>query len=317
MRTAFPYFGSKRRVAGDIWKRFGDPRYYYEPFAGSLATLLERPAPTTSKARYEYASDTYCMISNFYRAVRFGDPLALARMADWPESQLDLEARYHWLERQRHRLHRQLLADPKWFDVECAAWFAWVNSVKIGTYSRSLILRRNSGVCRKNQDLSAYFTELAHRLKGVSFHYGEWVKLANAAEKESHRSDVAILLDPPYKYSTGREKNLYVTDSGDVAGDVQTWAVARARTHPRLKIALCGFVGEHTMPPSWEEFAWSSKLGKGRERIWFSPSCQRPAEPKTEAVQSRDTIQPLPVVIRSEDEGLPLGCRPVSVLARY
>ena len=313
MRTAFPYFGSKRRVAADIWQRFGDPSYFYEPFAGSLATLLERPKSTTSKARYEYVSDTDCMISNFFRAAQFGDPLELAHLADWPESQLDLEARFDWLSRQRQRLHRQLLADPKWFDLECAAWFAWVNSVKIGTYSRSLVLRRNSGICRKNQDLPAYFTELSHRLKNVSIHYGDWSKLANAAEKESGRSNVAILLDPPYAYSTGREKGLYVTDSGDVAAYVHRWALARAATHPKLKIALCGYAGEHETPPTWEEFAWSSKLGKGRERIWFSPSCQRPAESDSEAIQSRDTVQPLPEVMRSGEDGVPLGCRSVTV----
>lgn len=316
MRTAFPYFGSKRRVAADIWQRFGDPRYFYEPFAGSLATLLKRPKPTTKSARYEYVGDTDCMITNFFRAARFGDPLELARMADWPEAQLDLEARTDWLDRQRSRLHRHLLADPKWFDIECAAWFAWVSSVTINRDSRSLVLRRNSGVRRRNEDLPAYFTTLAGRLKDVSFHYGDWMKLANAAVMESRHSDVAILLDPPYAYSTGREKGLYATDSGDVAALVKRWAVARATTHPKLKIALCGYAGEHQMPSSWEEFGWNSTHGKGRERIWFSPRCQQPAEPKSEAIQSRETVQLQPVVIRSGDNGVPLGCRPVTVLAR-
>ena len=62
-------------------------------------------------------------------------------------------------------------------------------------------------------------------------------------------------------------------------------AVAIAETRPRLKIALCSFAGEYRMPPTWEEFAWSSKLGKGRERIWFSPSCR---EQQPESLQLRD-----------------------------
>jgi hypothetical protein len=54
-----------------------------------------------------------------------------------------------------------------------------------------------------------------------------------------------------------------------------------------LRIALCGYEGEHDMPPTWECVAWkanggySSQNGEGnanpnRERIWFSPHCGRP-----------------------------------------
>ncbi len=53
--------------------------------------------------------------------------------------------------------------------------------------------------------------------------------------------------------------------------------------HPKLEIALCGYAGEHKMPPDWEEVAWSSQLGKGREWIWFSPNCLRPGQRKSDA----------------------------------
>jgi len=52
---------------------------------------------------------------------------------------------------------------------------------------------------------------------------------------------------------------------------------------PRLRIALCGYEGEHAMPRSWRIHAWKSHGGygvrnpdnqnKGRERIWLSPHC--------------------------------------------
>ena len=44
MKAPFPWFGGKRRVAPEIWAAFGDVDNYVEPFAGSLAVLLERPA---------------------------------------------------------------------------------------------------------------------------------------------------------------------------------------------------------------------------------------------------------------------------------
>ena len=54
----------------------------------------------------------------------------------------------------------------------------------------------------------------------------------------------------------------------------------------RLRIALCGYAGEHAMPASWAEWAWKAAGGYGsqssrhdnpnarRERIWFSPHCE-------------------------------------------
>jgi hypothetical protein len=47
-----------------------------------------------------------------------------------------------------------------------------------------------------------------------------------------------------------------------------------------LRIALCGYEGEHTMPDSWECIAWKANGGyatsqenSAKERIWFSPHC--------------------------------------------
>lgn len=273
MKAAFPYFGAKHRVAPMIWDRFGDPSYYYEPFAGSLGTLLQRPEGGP-RERYEYAGDADGLITNFFRAAKMGDPMELARLADWPANGIELESRGRWISEQRHKLHQHLLDDPDWFDMKCAAWFAWMQSVRLGTKSVTTIFRRTAGVRRRNQNLPCYFAELANRLKDVTIHHGDWINLANAAAMESRHSRVAILLDPPYSYRTGREKGLYLTDSADVASYVHRWALAVAKTRPKLKIALCGYAGEHQMPPTWTAFAWNSKLGKGKERIWFSPSCQ-------------------------------------------
>lgn len=44
----------------------------------------------------------------------------------------------------------------------------------------------------------------------------------------------------------------------------------------QLRIALCGFVGEHEMPASWSCVAWAStstSRTRAMERIWFSPHC--------------------------------------------
>lgn len=42
LQAPFPYFGGKSRIADVIWQRLGDVANYVEPFAGSLAVLLQR-----------------------------------------------------------------------------------------------------------------------------------------------------------------------------------------------------------------------------------------------------------------------------------
>lgn len=45
LRAPFPWFGGKRKVAEEVWRRFGRVENYVEPFFGSGAVLLGRPMP--------------------------------------------------------------------------------------------------------------------------------------------------------------------------------------------------------------------------------------------------------------------------------
>lgn len=64
MKAPFPWFGGKRRVAPIIWQAFGDVDNYVEPFAGSLAVLLERPA--WHKRRAETVNDADQFLANLF-----------------------------------------------------------------------------------------------------------------------------------------------------------------------------------------------------------------------------------------------------------
>ena len=81
MKAPFPWFGGKRRVASEIWAAFGDVDNYVEPFAGSLAVLLERP--TWHRAACETVNDADKFLANFWRALAH-DPQAVAEHCDWP-----------------------------------------------------------------------------------------------------------------------------------------------------------------------------------------------------------------------------------------
>ena len=68
---------------------------------------------------------------------------------------------------------------------------------------------------------------------------------------------------------------------------VRAWAIENG-PNPDLRIALCGYEGEHRMPDDWTVYEWKAAGGYGsqgegrgrdnaaRERIWFSPHCLRP-----------------------------------------
>ena len=125
----FPYFGGKRTIAADVWKRLGSPKQYIEPFCGSLAILLSAPKP----ASLEVVNDGSGFIANFWRAVKHQAP-AVAQWADYPVSHIDLGARHRWLMEQRDRIGQDL-HDPNYpGDAQVAGWWLWGQCCWIGGY---------------------------------------------------------------------------------------------------------------------------------------------------------------------------------------
>ena len=99
-----------------------------------------------------------------------------------------------------------------------------------------------------------------------------------------------MFLDPPYT-ETERTRDIYAVDDGLLAPAVRDWALACA-DDPLMRIALCGYEGEHEMP-GWMPITWKAHGGYGsqgngrgranaeREVVWFSPHCL-PADPMTQ-----------------------------------
>ncbi len=142
-----------------------------------------------------------------------------------------------------------------------------------------------SGVDSSQGGVMEWFLRLRARLRPVRVCCGDWSRVVTPAVTTGIGL-TGVLLDPPYADTANREPNIYAADSLTVAHDVRAWAVANG-DNPQLRIALCGYEGEHEMPPSWECVAWKSQGGYGsqgsgrgrdnaaRERIWFSPACLR------------------------------------------
>ena len=274
-----------------IWERFGDVANYVEPFAGSLAVLLARP----TEPRIETVNDLDCHIANFWRAVQ-SDPEAVAKWCDWPVNEADLHARHLWLVQGLPAHRERMLTEPDYFDAKIAGWWVWGICQWIGSGwcaerkpGRQLPHVGNGmGVHRKRPHVGdagrgVLFEELTARLRRVRVCCGDWSRVTG--DSVTWRNGLTgVLLDPPYADTAQRSKDLYTNDSLDVAHAVREYAIENG-DNPLMRIALCGYEGEHVMPSSWECVPWKAKGGYGgqskdhdnpnakRERIWFSPHC--------------------------------------------
>lgn len=110
---------------------------------------------------------------------------------------------------------------------------------------------------------------------------GDWARVVTPAVTVSNGL-TGLLLDPPY---TSDEHSVrYAGGAHDVAADVRAWAIEHG-DDPLLRIAFCGYDGEHEMPATWTAQRWKAAGGYGsqgtgrgrdnaeREVIWFSPHC--------------------------------------------
>jgi hypothetical protein len=301
----FPYFGGKRTIASEVWRRLGYPKQYIEPFCGSAAVLLAAPRV----ASLEVVNDANGFIANFWRAV-VHQPGEVARWADYPVSHVDLGARHRWLMEQRSRIAEALQA-PDWTgDAKVAGWWLWGQCCWIGSGWCDWD-RQDSDVSDAGRGVQAtgqiphvgnagrgvqatgqiphvgnagdpmfltsggaaawhWLNKLAARLERVRVVHGDWKRCLN---NHYGADDTAVFLDPPYEgYG-----ELY--GAATVAQDVAAWC----RENAGLRIALCGHRGDYDMP-GWEVLEWD----RGRltyagdkttdlEAIWFSPPCARVA----------------------------------------
>ena len=127
LKAPFPYMGAKSKVAGLVWSRLGNVDNYVEPFMGSLAVLLKRPADHfLGGYRVETANDKSHHITNFWRAVRHA-PDEVAEWADSPVSECDLHARHRWLMRSEAAatFRQKMTEDPDHYDAKVAGWWCW------------------------------------------------------------------------------------------------------------------------------------------------------------------------------------------------
>jgi hypothetical protein len=115
-----------------VWQALGDVEHYVEPFAGSLAVLLQRPHLANRPYHSETVNDLDALLVNAWRAIQL-DPDGVAEAASWPVSEVDLQARHYALVDWRtEKMVGRMRADPGYYDSVMAGWWLWGLSSWIG-----------------------------------------------------------------------------------------------------------------------------------------------------------------------------------------
>ncbi len=284
LKAPFPWFGGKSRVAHLVWERFGNVPNYVEPFFGSGAVLLGRPR---GGGGTETVNDLDAYLANFWRSVKY-DPENTAAWADWPVSEADLLARHRWLLETGTERLQALRTQAEYYDAMVAGWWAWGLCSWIGSgwcVQKEALPEQlpHLGDAGRGERIREYFEALSTRLRDVRICQGEWDRVLGESVTVKH-GITGVFLDPPYAEA---EHAVKYSAHSNVSAAVREWALANGE-NPLLRIALCGYDGEHEMPTEWEAIAWKASGGYGsqadgrgrenakRETIWFSPHCLRP-----------------------------------------
>ncbi len=302
LRAPFPYYGYKGKVSAEVWERLGDVPNYVEPFAGSLAVLLQRPG---GAGRREVVNDKSGGVANFWRAVQ-ADPEGVARHAIWICSESDLHARNAFLRESLPDLTARLEGDPLYYDSMLAGYWCYVQCLAIGevAYKRGPWVRRDGllvsepmgGGIRRNipcdSSRGIQRSIPTHSDHGIRKSIPEKTPQGVLRHRRSHAeqwiedlsdrlSGVRILcgdwsrgLKPTYTTQHGITGVFLdppyddcwetYSDMDPMLGQICAWCKDNGDNN-QLRIALCGYSG--TLPFSladigWEEYAWRSDGGR-------------------------------------------------------
>jgi len=252
LKAPWPFFGGKARIAPAVWERIGaGVPNVVEPFVGSGAFLLARPGGRPGGG-VETVNDANGFLSNVFRALR-ADPEAVARHADRPVNERDLEAIHWWLLTEGAARLAPMAGDPWAFDAEVAGLWIWGACAWIGggwcsgdgpwqwtgegwgkRDSASRGIRRQiphvgnpgQGINRqiphvgpgmggeRTEFILSWFRRLSERLRDVRVACGDWSRVMGESVTTRHGL-TGVFFDPPY-HGAGVE---WQHDGYDAAGD--------------------------------------------------------------------------------------------------
>ncbi len=249
MKPPFAYFGGKTILAERIAATFPPHGHYVEPFAGSLAVLLAKPA-----SRMETVNDLDGALVNFWRVLR-DRPDELARVcaltphsrAEW-ESCTDIDTGSD-LERARRIWAR--LTQSRTGRLARAGWRHYVDPGATGMAFPAY--------------LDGYVDRIAaatERLHHVTLECRPALELI---ERYGAHEEVLLYVDPPYLGSTRANDRSY---RHELITDDEHRALAAALHACRAAVVLSGYASnlyDQELYPSWQRQSFTSGTGQGHQ----------------------------------------------------
>jgi len=302
-------------LLSNFWRSYrGEPDSVNHAFLNEMLNNVE--------IKLETVNDLDPMVINFWRSLQ-ADFQSVVNHVDFPVSELDLHARHDFLRKQITSLRYNLKSDPLFFNPMIAGWWCWGIACWIADgwcresqeasgkiphltspgqgINRALYVGYGenpsaNGACQDRKDaLTKYLGQFEDRLRYVRITCGDWTRVLETSVTE-HLGTTGIVLDPPYSDEVNEQAKIYgeLSDS-NISKKVNEWAAENGKKD-KLRIALCGYEGEHNNLESlgWSKIEWKAQGGYGavsgnknceKERIWFSPSCNHP--PKEEKEQPK------------------------------
>lgn len=189
MKSALKYPGAKNRLAPWICSFIPDHKVYLEPYAGSLAILLNKP-----RSHIETVNDLHGEVVNFFRVLR-DSPNELERLIKLtPYSREEYNNSYMDTDSEIERA--RLFCVRCWQGFGCANLYH--NGFKSGQQSKS------PNPARAWAQLPEIIYQVSERLRGVQIECLDAIELLRRYDTP----DVFIYADPPYLTET-RKSNLY------------------------------------------------------------------------------------------------------------
>lgn len=200
MKPPFAYYGGKTRFAPWIASLLPPHRVYVEPFAGSAAVLLEKPA-----VRHEILNDMDGHVVNFYRVLR-----------ERPE---DLELACRLTPYSREEYDGADVDEPGIDDLErarrwyCRSTQGFGQSATVAT-GWSISTAQNNPRMHQITGRLGRFAQVAERLRHV---FIENMDAKTLIGRYAHDPDACLYIDPPYLDSTRTALNCYRHEMHDEA----------------------------------------------------------------------------------------------------
>jgi DNA adenine methylase len=236
-----PWFGGKRTLAPAIVAELGPHRVYWEPFCGSMAVLLAKPA-----VAMETVNDLHGDLVNLARVIRdtrlgaalyrrlrrtwlsrelFEESAAVIRGTPTAPDMMDLDRAYHWF---------------------VVSWFGRNGVAGTASYNAGFCVRytANGGHAAKRfasavESIPAW----RRRMRGVTILSDDGLELINRIEDAA---GTVIYCDPPYLVKGAR----YVHDFSDGDHDRLAESLSRFR---RARIVVSYYDHPHLadLYPGW------------------------------------------------------------------